>query len=65
MGVYHILRDGSRPKDITGHVVKVEEATNFYEIIRKVNKRLLNEIHNGKSLQSNALSERKGVYTYE
>jgi len=65
MSVYHILRDGSRPKDITGHVVKVEEATNFYEIIRKVNKRLLNEIQNGKRLSSNALLEQKEAHTYE
>ena len=57
MSVYHILRDGSRPEDITDHVVKVEEATNFYEIIRKVNRRLLNEVQNDKCFQSNALSE--------
>lgn len=52
MSVFHVLKDGSRPKDITGHVVKVEEATNFYEIIKKVNRRLLNENQNRKTLQS-------------
>lgn len=43
MRVIHILKDGSRPKDITGHVVKVSEATTFYEIMKNLNRRLSNE----------------------
>ena len=57
MSVYHILKDGSRPKDITGHVVKVEEATTFYEIIKKLNRRLLNENQSSKTLRSGTLAE--------
>lgn len=43
MRVIHILKDGSRPKDITGHVVKVSEATTFYDIMKNLNRRLSNE----------------------
>ena len=37
MTVYHILKDGSRPKDITGHIVKFEDAEPLYRFIRSVN----------------------------
>ena len=36
MGVYHILKDGSTPKDITGHVVKMEYAETLYKLMRDV-----------------------------
>ena len=37
MGVYHILRDGSAPKDITGHVVKIADAEPLYRYIHSIN----------------------------
>lgn len=37
MAVYHILRDGSRPKDITGHVVKVSDAEPLYRYLHSIN----------------------------
>jgi hypothetical protein len=37
--VYHILKDGSRPKDITGHVVRLEDAEPLYQVIVSINKR--------------------------
>lgn len=36
--VYHILKDGSRPKDITGHVVKMEYAGQLYEFMKNYKK---------------------------
>lgn len=30
MAVYHVLKDGSRPKSIAGHVVKIEDAKALY-----------------------------------
>lgn len=38
--VIHILNDGSNPKDITGHVVKVSEAITLYDRLKKFNRRL-------------------------
>ena len=35
--VHHVLKDGSRPEDITGHIVKVEEAYTLYRFIDEVN----------------------------
>lgn len=39
MAVYHILKDGSRPTDITGHVVKFEDAEPLYRYIHSINLR--------------------------
>ena len=44
MAVYHILKDGSRPKDITGHVVKLSENQPVYDVIRQIERRGKNEI---------------------
>lgn len=41
--VYHILRDGSTPSDITGKIVKVSEAQPLYEMIGNLSKRSENE----------------------
>lgn len=38
MGVYHVLRDGSTPKDITGHIVKVADADPLYRFIHSINR---------------------------
>lgn len=41
--VYHILKDGSRPKDITGHIVKMDEVPLAYEILKSIERRRTNE----------------------
>ena len=33
MSVFHILKDGSRPIDITGHVVRLEDAQPLYRLL--------------------------------
>lgn len=33
--IKHVLKDGSRPQDITGHVVKKEDAADVYAAIRR------------------------------
>lgn len=38
MGVIHILRDGSVVKDITGHVVRMEDARPLYDLIDRINR---------------------------
>lgn len=35
--ITHILKDGTVLKDITGHVVKKEDATSVYNIIDRMN----------------------------
>ena len=56
--VIHILADGTRTTDITGHVVKLDDARQFYEILNNVNRRLANEKRNPDSnKRSFALSE--------
>lgn len=37
MNIIHILKDGSRIEDITGHVVKIEEAESLYSMFRRIN----------------------------
>lgn len=39
MGVVHILKDGSIVKDITGHVVRMEDAGPLYQLIDDINRR--------------------------
>ena len=38
MAVIHILKDGSVVKDITGHVVRMEDAGPLYQLIDKINR---------------------------
>lgn len=35
--IIHILKDGTRLNDITGHVVKVKDAEAVYQLIHKIN----------------------------
>ena len=37
--VIHVMRDGSQVKDITGHVVKMQDAKMIYTLISKINER--------------------------
>ena len=39
MSVYHILKDGSRPTDITGHIVRLEDANPLYQFIHSINRK--------------------------
>lgn len=45
MRVIHILKDGSQVDDITGHVVKMEDARSLYCLIRDINSKT-EKIHN-------------------
>ena len=38
MAVYHVLKDGKRPKDLKGHVVKREDAELVYQLIESINR---------------------------
>ena len=39
MRVVHILKDGSVVNDITGHVVRVEDAKPLYQLIDSINQK--------------------------
>lgn len=38
MAVIHILKDGSIVEDITGHVVRMEDALPLYQLIDSINR---------------------------
>ena len=47
MRVIHILKDGSQIKDITGRVVKMDDAAPLYNLIREINRKSNSQkIHN-------------------
>lgn len=54
MAVYHVLKDGSRPKDITGHVVRLEDHSLLCRIVENISQRLntYEKDHGGKSNES-------------
>lgn len=39
MAVYHVLKDGSRPEDITGHVVRLEDHSPLCRIVENISRR--------------------------
>lgn len=39
MAVIHILKDGTRLDDITGHVVRMEDAEELYRLIDSINQK--------------------------
>ena len=39
MSVFHILKDGSRPTDITGHIVRLEDANALYQLLHSINRK--------------------------
>lgn len=39
MRVIHVLKDGSEIDDITGHVVKMDDAGTLYSLIREINRK--------------------------
>lgn len=48
MNIIHVLADGTKKTDITGHVVKKTEAQPFYDILNKINRRQNHERTNNK-----------------
>jgi methyl coenzyme M reductase gamma subunit len=62
--IYHILRDGSRPTDITGHVVKLEDATPLYRYLRDLTyERNKRGIHNEKNTIDDRNNNRVAIGT--
>lgn len=39
MAVIHILKDGTRLDDISGHVVRMEDAEELYRLIGSINQK--------------------------
>ena len=37
MAIKHILKDGTEPNDITGHIVKRSQAENLYTLLDSIN----------------------------
>lgn len=57
MGVFHVLKDGSRPKDITGHVVRAVDVPAVYQLMKQINRGLTNETKNTYYGEENAVNE--------
>ena len=57
MLITHVLADGSVKADITGHVVKVQEAKNFYEKLNSINRRILTNESKEKNLRSRIIKD--------
>ena len=51
MSVVHILKNGSIVKDITGHVVKIEDAKTLYQLIDGINRNGFKTVHSEKSYE--------------
>lgn len=39
MRVIHVLKDGTVVPDITGHIVRIQDATPLYRLIQNLNKK--------------------------
>jgi hypothetical protein len=40
--VIHVFKDGSRPTDITGHIVRLEDVSPLYQLIHSINQKKTN-----------------------
>ena len=49
MSVIHILKNGSVLSDITGHIVKIEDARSLYQLIDGINRNGFKTVHSEKS----------------
>lgn len=47
MNVIHILKDGSKLTDITGHVVRKADAESVYHLLHKINEKLVTDKKRG------------------
>ena len=45
MAVIHILKDGSRPPDLRGHVVRIADAEPLYRFIHSINQKSVQTIN--------------------
>ena len=43
--VVHILKDGSIVDDITGHIVRMEDAAPLYDLIDSINRQGSKKVH--------------------
>ena len=41
MSVFHVLKDGSRPTDITGHIVRIDDVRPLYHFLRNRQKNII------------------------
>lgn len=39
MSVFHVLKDGSRPPDITGHIVRMGDVSSLYHLLHNINRK--------------------------
>lgn len=39
MSVYHILKNGETVTDITGHIVRLEDANPLYQLLHSINRK--------------------------
>lgn len=46
--VVNILKDGTVKKDMTGHIVKMSDCPELYEVIKSIERRLSNEHKRGR-----------------
>ena len=56
MSVFHILKDGSRPTDITGHIVRLEDAESLYRLLSTLHIKKNEVLHNGKKKRNCKIS---------
>lgn len=47
--VIHILRDGTRLEDITGHIVKISDAEPVYNLMDRINRAAAEEVERKKN----------------
>jgi hypothetical protein len=50
--VIHILKDGTRPADISGHIVKGQEAEAVYSLMNKISEEQSNDTRGKESSES-------------
>lgn len=49
MSVIHVLKNGSIVNDISGYVVKMNDAKSVYQLIDRINRNGLKTVHSEKS----------------
>ena len=52
MPVVHILKDGTRPADISGHIVKGQEAEAVYNLMNRLSEEQSNDTRGKESSES-------------
>lgn len=57
MPIYHVLKDGTRVDDITGHVVRIEDARNVYSLMEIMNQTHKKCKRSGKDFESDSVKD--------